>query len=159
MANARAYRQESNLPKGVSRINAERWRSFRTLCGVERSIFRRVYSTGGCRLRCVLWPLRTKRPAGPDDHPNGAKTRLLLFVALCRAFFPASIDGDAGSAHRPGDCDRCFAASPISFRRGREKLAPAPNCCGDDSTYRRYTSNLHSSRGIYPMEPAHERME
>src|ERR1700737_190813 len=159
MADARTSGQENDLRKRVSRIDKEGRRSFRTLCGVERPILRGVYSTGGCRMRSVLWPLRTNRPAGPADHPNGTKTRLLLFVALCRSFFPASIDGDAGSAHRPGDCDRCFAASPISFRRGREKLAPAPNCCGDDSTYRRYTSNLHSSRGIYPMEPAHERME
>src|ERR1700730_3965867 len=114
MANARTYRQESNLRKGISRINAERRRSFRALGGVERSILRRVYSIGGGRLRRVLWPLRTNRPAGPDHHPNRAKTRLLLFVAIRSPFFLAAIHGDAGSAHRPGHRDRSFAPSAIS---------------------------------------------
>src|ERR1700732_5051693 len=158
MANARTSGQESDLRKRVSRIDTERRRSFRTLCGVVRFIFRRVCFAGGCRLRGVLWPLRTNRPAGPDDHPNGAKARLLLLVALCRTFFLASVDGDASSTHRPGYRDRRIAPSPISLRRGREKLASAPDCCSDHPAYRRYTRNLHSSRGIYPLESAHERM-
>src|ERR1700688_4261565 len=99
MANARAYRQESNLRKGISRINAERRRSFRALCGVERSILRRVYSIGGTRLGRVLRPLRTNRPAGPDHHPNLPKTRFLLFVAIRSPFFPAAIHGNPSSAH------------------------------------------------------------
>src|ERR1700722_16144253 len=98
MANAWAYRQESNLRKGISRINPERRRSLRALCGVERSILRRVYSVGSGRLRRVLWPLRTNRPAGPDHHPNRSKTGLFLFVALCRAFFLAAIHGDTSAA-------------------------------------------------------------
>src|SRR6202030_2871289 len=101
MANARAPGQKSNLRKRVSRIDTQGRRSFRALCGVERFILRRVYFVGGGRLRDILWPLRTNRPAGPDDHPNRAKTRLLFLVALCCAFFPASVDGDASSTHRP----------------------------------------------------------
>src|SRR3979409_732857 len=116
MANAGTSGQESDLRKPVSRIGEEGWRSVRTLCGVERYILRRVYFAGGGRLRGVLWPVRANRPAGPDDHPNSAKARLLFFVALCRAFFPASVDGDAGSAHRPGHCDWRFASTPISVR-------------------------------------------
>src|SRR6202051_2063648 len=151
MANARAYRQESNLRKGISRINAERRRSLRALCGVERSILRRVYSVGGGRLRRVPWPLRTNRPAGPDHHPNRAKARLLLFVALRRAFFPASIHGDTSSTYRPGHRDRSLAPAPISVRRGRKELASAPDCCSHDSADRRYTRDIHSSGGIYAM--------
>src|SRR6266446_10543097 len=99
MANAGPPGQESNLRKRVPRIDTEGRRSFRPLCGVERSILRLVYRVGDCRVRGVLLPVRTNRPAGPDDHPNGTKTRLLLFVALRSAFFPASVDGDASSAH------------------------------------------------------------
>src|ERR1700726_3033943 len=121
MANARAYRQESNLRKGISRINAERRRPLRALCGVERSILRRVYSVGGGRLRRVLWPLRTNRSTRPDHHSNRAKTRLLLFVALRRAFISASVDGDSRSTDRPGHSHRRFAPSPVSFRRRRKK--------------------------------------
>src|SRR6266481_4459912 len=82
MANAGQACEEGNLRKRVSRIDAEGRRSFRPLCGVERSILRRVYRVGGCHVRGVLRPVRTNRPAGPDDHPNGTKTRLLLFPFL-----------------------------------------------------------------------------
>src|SRR5229473_3499930 len=102
MANAGPPGQESNLRKRVPRIDTEGRRSFRPLCGLERSILRRVYRVGGCRLRRILRPVRTNRSTGPDDHPNGAKTRLLLLVAVCGAFVSASVDGDAGAAHRPG---------------------------------------------------------
>jgi len=46
-------------------------------------------------------PFGPTGPAGPDDHPNGTKTRLLLFVALRSAFFPASVDETPGSAIGP----------------------------------------------------------
>src|SRR6266849_1096730 len=159
MANAGQACEEGNLRKRVSRIDTEGWRSFRPLCGLERSILRRVYRVGGCRLRRVLRPVRANRSAGPDDHPNGTKTRLLLFVALRSAFFPASVDGDSSAAHRPGHRDRRVATPTISVRRGREELAAAPDCRPHDPACRRYTSDLHPSRRIYPMEPAHERME
>src|SRR5258708_20165672 len=142
MANAGQACEEDNLRKRVSRIDAEGRRSFRPLCGVERSILRRVYRVGGCHVRGVLRPVRTNRPAGPDDHPNGTKTRLLLFVALRSAFFPASVDGDASSAHRPGHRDRRVAPSPISVRRGREKLASAPDYLSSHPPFPPYTSYL-----------------
>src|SRR5712671_6953151 len=125
MADAGPHRQESNLRKAVPRIDAERRRSFRPLCGVERSVLRRVYGVGGCRLRRLLRPVWTNRSAGPHDHPNGTETRLLLLVVVRGAFVSASFDGDAGAAHRPGHRDRRVAASPISVWRGRKKLAPA----------------------------------
>src|SRR5437899_10941734 len=159
MANAGQACEEGNLRKRVSRIDTEGWRSFRPLCRLERSILLRVYRIGGCRVCGVLRPVRTNRSAGPDDHPNGTKTRLLLFVALRSAFFSASVDGDASFAHRPGHRDRRIAPSPISVRRGREKLASAPDCCSRNPACRRYTGNLHSSPRIYSVEPAPEPME
>src|SRR6267143_1215235 len=153
MANAGQACEEGNLRKRVSRIDTEGRRSFRPLCGVERSILRRVYRVGGCHVRGVLRPVPTNRPAGPDDHPNGTKTRLLLFVALRSAFFPASVDGDASSAHRPGHRDRRVASSPISVRRGREKLASAPDCCSHDPACRRYTSTFTHLAGYTPWSP------
>jgi ubiquinol-cytochrome c reductase cytochrome b subunit len=101
-------------------------------------------------------------PFGPTGQPDPTIIQTAPkpdYFFLCRALFPASIYGDARSAHRSSHRDRRFAASPIFVRRRRKKLAPAPDCCSHHPSDRRYTRNLHSSRGIYPMEPAHERME
>src|SRR6266403_2462560 len=159
MANAWPPCQESNLRTRVPRIDAEGRRSFCPLCGLERSILRCICHLGGCRVRRVLRTVRTNRSAGSDDHSNGAKTRLLLFVAVRSAFVLTSVDGDAGSAHRPGHHHRRVASSPISVRRGRKKLATAPDCCSHNPACCRYTCDLHPSRRIYAMEPGDERLE
>src|SRR5882672_2706636 len=64
MANAGQACEEGNLRKRVSRIDTEGRRSFRPLCGVERSILRRVYRVGGCHVRGVLGPF------GPTGQPD-----------------------------------------------------------------------------------------
>src|SRR5438128_9868323 len=117
MANAGQACEEGNLRKRVSRIDTEGWRSFRPLCRLERSILRRVYRIGGCRECGVLRPVRSNRSAGPDQHPNGTKTPLRLFVALRSAFFSASVYGDATFAPRPGPLVRLFFPSLISVWR------------------------------------------
>src|ERR1700756_4924662 len=113
MAYAGPAGEKSDLRKRVPQVDYEGRRALRPVRGLERSILRRIYSVGRCRVRRVLWPVRTKRSAGSDDHPDGAKTRLRLLVVVRGAVVPASFDGDAGAAHRPGHHYRCITSSPI----------------------------------------------
>src|SRR6266436_7828700 len=159
MAYAGPAGEESDLRKRVPQVDHEGRRALRPVRDLERSILRRIYSVGGCGVRRVLRTVRTKRSAGPDHHPDGAQTRLLLFVVVRGAFLPASFDGDARAAHRPGHHYRCVASSPILVWRRREELAPPPDCGSHDLACRGYARHLHASRRIYPVESADERME
>ncbi len=107
----------------------------------------------------VLWSVRSNRPPGPDDHPDGAETRLLLFVAVRFAVILAAFHGDASSPHWPRSRYRvsCFAA--ISFWRRGKELAPAADRCFDGSADRHNPGNTHPPRWIYAVEPAHECVE
>jgi len=46
---------------------------------------------------CALYLVRSSyRPPGPDDHPDGAETRLLLFVAVrLLSYLPPSMETPA----------------------------------------------------------------
>jgi len=82
-------------------------------------------------MRCVLRSVRSYRPPGPDHNPDGAETRLLLFVAVRFAVIFAAFNGDARSPHWPRSryWVSCFAA--ISVRRRGKELAPAADRCLD----------------------------
>jgi hypothetical protein len=114
---------------------------------------------GSGRMRSVLRAVRSYRPPGPDGHPDGAETRLLLFVAVRFAVLLAAFHGDASSADWPRSRHRvsCFAA--ISLWRRRKELAPAANRCFDGSAGRHNPGDAHPSRWLYAVEPAHERLE
>src|ERR1700756_1525590 len=102
MADARTYRKARNLREGISSTHNKRWRTLCSVCGMERSVLRRFHPVGSGRMRSVLRSVRTYRPPGPDDHPDGAETRLLLFVAVWFALILAPFHGDASSPHWPG---------------------------------------------------------
>src|SRR6185503_2940373 len=72
-------------------------------------------------------PLRTRRCARPDDHPDRATSRFLLPVALCRALVAAAVARDARVADRTGDLAAWPAGASVRVRRGREELAAAPD--------------------------------
>src|SRR5437899_9526176 len=159
MADASTAREKSHLHRLVSRIDEERWGAVCSVCGMERSVLCRFHPLGSGRMRSVLRSVRSYRPPGPDDHPDGAETRLLLFVAVRLAVILAVFNGDASSPHWPRSCYRvsCFAA--ISFWRRRKELAPAADRCFDGSADRHNPGNTHPPRWLYAVEPAHERME
>src|SRR3981189_1371623 len=110
-------------------------------------------------MRALLRSLRSKRTAGSHDHSNGAETRLLLPVALRVALALASFDGDSGPSHRSRNSHRRSRSSSISIRRRREELAPPSDRSSNRSVDRNNPGNLPASRGIHPLEPAHERLE
>src|SRR5580693_9642896 len=159
MAHAGPSREKNNLRNRIPRIDEEGWRAVRPLCRLERYVLRRVHPAGRRRVRRILRSVRSYRPPGPDDHPDGAETRLLLLVAVRFAVLPAACNGDAGSPHWPRSRYRvsCFAA--ISFWRGRKELAPAANRRFDGSADRHNPGNTYPSRWLYAVEPAHERLE
>src|SRR6266436_7891426 len=95
MADAGTPRQKNNLRHRVSRINKKEWRAVRSLRGLERSVLRGFHPLGSGRMRSVLRSVRSYRPPGPDRNPDGAETRLLLFVAVRFAFILAALNGDA----------------------------------------------------------------
>src|SRR6266568_2346034 len=159
MADARTSRQARNVRKRVSRIDEERWRALCSVCGMERSVLCRVHPLGSGRMRSVLRSVRSYRPPGPDHNPDGAETRLLLFVAVRFAVILAAFNGDASSPHWPRSryCVSCFAA--ISFWRRGKELAPAADRCLDGSADRHNPGNTHPPRWIHTLEPTHECVE
>src|SRR6266705_1336649 len=159
MADARTSRQARNVRKRVSRIDEERWGAVCSVCGMERSVLCRFHPLGSGRMRSVLRSVRSYRPPGPDHHPDGTETGLLLFVAVRFAVIPAACNGDASSPHWPRSRYRvsCFAA--ISFWRRRKELAPAADRCFDGSADRHNPGNTHPSRWLYAVESAHECVE
>src|SRR5258705_789647 len=159
MADARTSRQARNVQERISSTHKKRWRALCSVCGMERSVLCRLHPLGIGGMRSVLRSVRSRRPPGPDDHPDGAETRLLLFVAIRFAVILAAFNGDASSPHWPRSRYRvsCFAA--ISFWRRRKELAPAANRRFDGSADRHNPGNTHPPRRIYAMESAHERLE
>src|SRR5260370_29357144 len=116
MADAGPSREKSYLRGGVPSIDEERWRAFRPLCRLERSFLRRIHPAGRRRVRRVLRSLRSDGPPGPDDHPDGAETRLLFPVALRLALVVATFDGDARASDWPGPCHHRPASSAVPVR-------------------------------------------
>src|SRR5258708_14618416 len=159
MADARTSRQARNVRKRISSTHKKRWRALCSVCGMERSVLCRFHPLGSGRMRSVLRSVRSYRPPGPDDHPDGAETRLLLFVAVRFAVLLSAFNGDALSPHWPRSRYRvsCFAA--ISFWRRGKELAPAAYRCFDGSADRHNPGNTHPPRWIYAVESAHECVE
>src|SRR5467141_571320 len=159
MADARTSRQARNLRGRISSTHKKRWRALCSVCRMERSVLCRFHPLGSGRMRSVLRSVWSYRPPGPDDHPDGAETRLLLFVAVRLAVILAAFNGDASSPHWPRSryCVPYFAA--ISFWRRGEELASAAHRCFDGPADRHNPGNTHPSRGIHPVEPTHERLE
>ena len=87
-------------------------------------------------LRGLLRAIRSGRPAGSDDHPDGASTRLLLSVDLRLAFVSAAQGRDADPFDRSDHCAR-RAAGPSVFRRRRRKELEAPTHCGSHGSAHR----------------------
>jgi len=94
-ANAGQACEEGNLRKRVSRIDTEGRRSFRPLCGVGK-----IYSSP--RLSC--WRLHVRGVLSARSDQPASRTRrsskrhqdpITSFCGFTRAFFPASVDGDA----------------------------------------------------------------
>src|SRR5882672_6255317 len=125
MAHAGTTRQARNVRERISSAHKKRWRALCSVCGMERSVLCRFHPLGSGRMRSVLRSVRSYRTPGPDDHPDGAETRLLLFVDVRFAVIFAAFHGDASSAHWPRSRYRvsCFVA--ISFWRRGKELAPA----------------------------------
>src|SRR5882757_7969197 len=159
MADARTTGQARNVPERISSAHKKRWRALCSVCGMERPVLCRFHPLGSGRMRSVLWSVRSYRPPGPDHHPDGAETRLLLFVDVRFAVILAAFHGDASSPHRPRSRYRvsCFAA--ISFWGRRKELAATSDRCFGRSADRHNPGNTHPSRWLYAVEPAHERLE
>src|SRR6516165_10350075 len=93
MAHARARCAKSNLRKAIPRTNEERWRSVRSLCRVERHVFRGHRSAGHRCLRRGLRPVRPDRPADPtiiQTVPKPDYFFLWLYAVL--ALLPPSLE-------------------------------------------------------------------
>src|SRR6266436_7470616 len=159
MADARTSRQARNLRGRISSTHKKRWRALCSVCGMERFVLCRFHPLGSGRMRSVLRPVRSYRPPGPDHNPDGAETRLLLFVAVRFAVLLAAFNGDASSPHRPGSRYRVSHFAAISFWRRRKELAAPANRRFDGSADRHNPGNTHPPRWIYAMESAHECVE
>ena len=159
MADARTSRQARNVRKRISSTHEKRWRALCSVCGMERSVLCRFHPLGSGRMRSVLRSVRSYRPPGPDHNPDGAETRLLLFVAVRFAVIFAAFNGDASSPHWPRSRYRVSCFAPISFRRRGKELAPAADRCFDGSADRHNPGNTHPPRWIYAVESAHECVE
>src|ERR1700730_3383159 len=159
MADARTSRQARNVRERISSTHKKRRRALCSVCGMEISVLCRFHPLGSGRMRSVLRSVRTYRPPGPNDHPDGAETRLLLFVAVRFAVLLAAFNGDASSPHWPRSRYRvsCFAA--ISFWRRGKELAPAADRCFGGSADCHNPGNPPPPRWIYAMETAHDRLE
>src|SRR5258705_5369252 len=159
MADARTSRQARNVRKRISSTNKKRWRALCSVCGMEGSVLCRFRPLGSGRMRSVLRSVRSYRPPGPDHNPDGAETRLLLFVAVRFDVKLAAFNSDADSPHWPRGRYRvsCFAA--ISFWRRGKELAPAADRCFNGSADCHSPGNTHPSCWLYAVEPAHERLE
>ena len=83
--------------------------------------FSGFHSSFDCRLRSLFWPIRSERPAGPDDYSDRAAPGFLLLVALCCPVFPATVGRNADTydwarnRNRASYC--CFPLSPAKGRR------------------------------------------
>src|ERR1700730_16133323 len=120
MADAGPSREKGNLRERVPRIDQERWRAIRPLCGLERSVLRRVHLAGDCRMRLILRSIWSNRPPGPNDYTDCAETRLLFPVALRLALVVTTFDGDSRASDRPGRCHHRPASSAVPVRRRRK---------------------------------------
>src|SRR5882724_1892619 len=159
MAHARTHCETRDLCERISRTHKKRWRALCSVCGMERSVLCCFHPLGSGSMRSVLRPVRSYRPPGSDHNPDGAETRLLLFVAVRFAVILAAFNGDASSPYWPRSRYRvsCFAA--ISFWRRGKELAPPADRCFDGSADRHSPGNTQPPRWIYAVESAHECVE
>src|SRR5438445_8018718 len=159
MADAGTTRQTRNVRGRISSTHKKRWRALCSVCRMERSVLCRFHPLGSGRMRSVLRSVWSYRPPGPDDHPDGAETRLLLFVAVRFAVILAAFNGDASSPHWPRSRYRVSCIAAISFWRRGKELAPAADRCFDGSADRHNTGNTHPSHWLYALESQLEGVE
>src|ERR1700720_787409 len=159
MADARPPRKQGNLHERVPRVDEEGWCSVRSLRDLERFVLRGIHSSGRRGMRRVLGSLRSNGPPGSDDYPDRTETGLLFLVALCFAVAAASFDGNASASRWSGSCHHGLAPSSVPFRRRRKELASAAHRGLDGDADRGNARDTYAPRWIYPLEPAHERLE
>src|SRR6266849_726955 len=123
MADAGKDCETGDLCRRISRTDKKRRRALLPLCHLERSVLRGVCAPGSRRLRGLLRPIWTDRPAGPDDYPDRAEARLLFPVALCLALVAPPVARDSSTSDRPGRGDHRVAPSSLSLGRRRKELA------------------------------------
>ena len=116
MADAGTHRETRNLRSRVSRTDQERWRAFRSLCRLERYVFRGLHPPGSRRVRVLLRSVWADRAARSDNHPDRTEARLLLPVALCPALAAPALARDTSPSHwsRPWSSSDCFCLPFLS---------------------------------------------
>src|SRR5262249_44092102 len=147
-----------DVPQRVPRADQERWRSLRSLCRLEGYVLRGVHPSGGSGLRCLVRSIRAHWPAGPDDHPDRAETRLLFPVAVCLALTAATLDGNSRPPHWSRSGHPRIAPPSISLRRRRKKLEAEAHCGLDCHVDCGHSRDVYSSCGICALESADERL-
>src|ERR1700730_4240097 len=159
MADARPPRKQGDLRERIPRVDEAGWCSVRSLRALERFVLRGIHPSGRRGMRCVLRSLRSNGPPGSDDYPDSTETGLLFPVALCFAVAAASFDGNASTSRWSGSFHPGLAPSAFHFRRRRKELASAAHRGFDGNADRGNARDTHAPRWIYPLEPAHERLE
>src|SRR5712692_9133821 len=125
MADARTSRSPRDVCEGVSRADAQRWRSVCPRRGGEGLVFLWFHPSLHSRLRRVFRAVRTERAAGSNDYPDSAASGLLFPVALCGALPASAIDGNSGVADWASDRAYRASGTPVFLRGRREKLETA----------------------------------
>src|SRR5258706_16360814 len=159
MANAGTPGEARHLRQRISRTDEKGWRSVRSIRDLERSVLCRIRSLSRRSLRSVLRSVRANRQTGPYNYSNGAEARLLLPVALCLALVASAFYGDSSATCWPGAGDYWFAPSAFSRGRRRKELAATADCGVDRPADRNNARDIYTSRRIYSLESAYERLE
>src|SRR5215469_17011452 len=159
MADAGTHCTTSNLRSRISRAYEKRRGSLRSLRRLERHVLRGVHYPGGRRVCAVLRSIWANRKARSDHHPNCSEAGLLFPVALCFALSASAVARNTSIADRTGTGHCRSAASPLPLRRRRKELEATTDRGSDRVIDRNHTGDLHSSRAIYALESAHERVE
>src|SRR6202007_80370 len=80
-------------------------------------------------------------------------------MAVCLAFIASAVYGDSSATHGPGSGDCRFAPPAVSLGRRRKELAAQADCGFDRPADRNNARNIYTSRRIYSLESAYERLE
>src|SRR5580692_12059008 len=80
-------------------------------------------------------------------------------MAVRLALIASALHGDSSATHRPGRSDYRFAPPAVSLGRRRKELAAQADCGFDGPADRNNARNIYTSRRIYSLESAYERLE
>ena len=159
MAGARSHRSARHLPAGIPPADPHERRALRSVRGVEGHSVLRLRSALHCRLRRLLWSLRSEWTAGSDDYSDSTASGFLLLVDLRRTGFPATGSRNAVTL----DCSRrrdCPVAVVALLCRGRrEELEAQADRRFHRPAGRGDTRQLHAVRTAYALEPGDGRVE